>query len=287
MTQSERATQPLEQRVAEFWEANPCDAAPHQLKHPAYRGVRWGTAEFYHLLDELRYCEYPFFWSTFEFESHAGECVLDVGCGLGIDLRQFAKHGANVIGLDITDTAVRNTLRSLRVFDLRGTVVKGDAGNLPFEAHSFDLVYSNGVLHHLPDTERAVSEMHRILKPGGKAIVLLYHRQSLRFYWGILVIQGLVKLRLFRYRLSVTRLVSNSTDGAGNPISKLYSRATAKQLFSQFTSASIEVHHVSLATLLPKLGSRIPRRSLPSWMAGLLDRLGERVGWFLIVKAIK
>ena len=107
--------------------------------------------------------------------------VLEVGCGLGTDGAQFAKAGANYTGIDLTDAAVDLARRRFELFQLPGTFRVADAERLDFPDNTFDIVYSHGVLHHTPDTAAAVREIHRVLRPGGKAVVMLYHRDSYNY----------------------------------------------------------------------------------------------------------
>ena len=123
------------------------------------------------LTDDERYSTYPWLYEAAEFRDHAGEKVLEVGCGSGCDLLQFAKHGAVATGVDITDRHLE--LARQRVGSL-AAVVKADMRHLPFPDASFDYVYSHGVLHHCSEAEQAASEMLRVLRPGGRLNIQVY-----------------------------------------------------------------------------------------------------------------
>lgn len=127
------------------------------------------------LTEEERYSVYPWLYEAGEFRGHAGERVLEVGCGSGCDLLQFAKHGATATGVDIADMHLELARR--RVGD-RATVVKADMRRLPFPDASFDYVYSHGVLHHCSEPEQAAAEMLRVLRPGGRLNIHVYARYS-------------------------------------------------------------------------------------------------------------
>jgi ubiquinone/menaquinone biosynthesis C-methylase UbiE len=99
--------------------------------------------------------------------------------GLGADHQRFAEVGADLYGIDLTERAVEHTRRRLAMFGLASHLFVGDAEALSFPDGYFDVVYSWGVLHHTPDTPKAVSEMYRVLKPGGTARIMLYHKWSL------------------------------------------------------------------------------------------------------------
>jgi SAM-dependent methyltransferase len=133
--------------------------------------------------EEERYSTYPWLYNAAEFRRHAGENVLEVGCGTGSDLLQFAKHGASATGVDLTAKHVE--LARIRVGDL-AVVHQADARDLPLADESFDYVYSHGVLHHCDEPERVVAEMFRVLRPGGRFNVHVYALWSYFSLWAFL-----------------------------------------------------------------------------------------------------
>jgi SAM-dependent methyltransferase len=135
------------------------------------------------LTEEERYSTYPWLYHAAEFRKHQGERVLEVGCGTGADLLQFAKHGALATGVDLTTNHVE--LARIRVGEL-AVVHKADARQLPFEDQSFDYVYSHGVLHHCDEPEQVVREMTRVLRPGGRFNVHVYALWSYITLWGFI-----------------------------------------------------------------------------------------------------
>ena len=141
------------------------------------------------------------------------------------------------------------------------------------------MFYSFGVLHHTPDTARAIKEAHRVLREGGKAIVMLYHRASL-FYWGGLMLKrGLVGGRLLKESPSemLSRYVEYPRTDA-MPLVKVYTRAEARRLFSDFRECKIEVNQLTRSELRP-VGGLVPE-SLFQWLA-------RSFGWNLIITATK
>ena len=134
------------------------------------------------LTEEERYSTYPWLYEVAEFRKHQGEEVLEIGCGTGSDLLQFAKHGALATGIDLTTKHVE--LARKRVGD-RAIVHEADARNLPLGDDSFDYVYSHGVLHHTDEPEQVVREMFRVLRPGGRINVHVYALWSCATLMGI------------------------------------------------------------------------------------------------------
>lgn len=294
------ASQNLKERVRAFWQQNPCgtkfaDAAP-------------GTRLFYERVEEHRYTKEWHIPAAADFAGARGLSVLEIGCGLGTDGAQFAKAGAHYTGVDLTDAAVELAQKRFELFDLPGTFRTADAENLDFAAESFDLVYSHGVLHHTPDTVKAVKEVHRVLKPGGRAVVMLYHRNSYNYRVNIRVLRRLgahllksdrgLKLvhRLTgepveslrdharhlkedaRSYLAPDEFLSQHTDGAGNPLARVYSRRQARELFQGFSEVELATHFLN-KRWLPVLGGLLTRK--------METRLAARWGWHLWVYAKK
>ena len=253
------------QDVRAFWEAHPLAAqgAPHAL----------GTREFFDYYDRLREANesVEFSRSLHEYEHFAGKRVLDVGCGNGYVLSRYAQHGAEVYGVDITQTGARLCRQRFVYLGLRGEFVVANAEDLPFGSESFDCVCSMGVLHHTPDTRRGVREAFRVLRPGGRLIVMFYHRDS-AFYR--------VRLPLLRLATGKTmQQLLNEVDGAGNPKGDVYSRSELRALLGAFGDVHIFAGFLRGGMVLPTGGRFIPKH--------LLRLMEGRWGWFLYAKALK
>jgi SAM-dependent methyltransferase len=132
--------------------------------------AHWNETPLF-LTEEERYSTYPWLYEAAEFRQHRGARVLEIGCGTGSDLLQFAKHGALATGIDVTRRHVELARR--RVGDL-AVVLEADARHLPLEDGSFDYVYSHGVLHHSDEPQQVVREMFRVLRPGGRINIHVY-----------------------------------------------------------------------------------------------------------------
>jgi ubiquinone/menaquinone biosynthesis C-methylase UbiE len=160
-----------------------------------------------------------------------------------------------------------------------GEFVITDGERLPFQDESFDVVYSNGVLHHTPGTDVAIAEAHRVLRPGGTAKVMLYHRNSLA-YWGELFFRrGLLSGELLRGR-SMSDVMSRWVEISSNdarPLVKVYSRREARELFKMFSHVETEIEQMTRPEL----------RFLKSIPESLYRRLRRAIGWNVIITAKK
>ncbi len=290
----------LKERVRAFWQANPCgvkfaDAAP-------------GTRHFYELVEAHRYTKEWHIPIAADFAAARGLKVLEIGCGLGTDGAQFAEAGADYTGVDLTDAAVELARKRFELFNLPGTFQTADAENLPFADESFDLVYSHGVLHHTPDTAKAIGEIHRVLRRGGRAMVMLYHSGSYNYRVNISVLRragarllksesgiklahrltgepmeslrehaALLKTEKESY-LEAAEFLNQNTDGAGNPLARVYSRRQARALFKEFSHVELKTYFLN-KRWIPVIGSVLPQ-SLESGLA-------SRWGWHLWIYATK
>ena len=133
-------------------------------------------------LDYLKKEGYPSV--SFLSESQvSGKSFLNIGCGGGYEGLLFAGYGASNVGVDFSFNAVDFTKKLLEKAKFQGTTYQAEAEHLPFRDNSFDFVYSSGVLHHTPNTEKAIKEIFRVLKTGGQAVIGLYATFSIMFFW--------------------------------------------------------------------------------------------------------
>lgn len=263
----------FKQRAREQWSANPCGAN-------AAADLPFGSPEYFEAIERERYVEYaPWIERTIGFDSYAGKRLLEVGFGTGTDLLQFARGGAKVTGIDLTPRSIEIARRRFEVHGQKGEFTIGDAENLSFPDASFDVVYSFGVLHHTPDTNRAISELHRVLKPGGIAIVMLYHRVSLYYFGSLVLKHGLLRGELFKSTLAdiMSRHVEYSETG-GRPLVKAYTRGEARKMFGDFQEVAVQVNQLTRQELRT-IGKLLPE-TMFQWLA-------RNFGWNLLITATK
>ncbi len=254
----------LKNEVRDYWNAHPCGTQ--------FTGMEWGSKEFFEAVERHRYEVQPFMRQVMEFDGFRGKRLLEIGCGLGTDLLQFARGGALVSAVDLTPRSIELVKQRFQLYGLPVDARVGDAEKLPYSDNSFDVVYSFGVLHHTPNTPKAVREVYRVLKPGGRAIVMLYHRHSMHVALGRVVAKISPKYR------TVSATVENwvrAYDGSDNPLGKAYTRGEVRSMFQTFKD-------LRLTTVDPE------RRGLSS----LVNRMNQLVcawwwGFYLVIKATK
>jgi ubiquinone/menaquinone biosynthesis C-methylase UbiE len=259
------------EEIIKQWNNDPCEAM-------AGKGLEVGSRAFYERIDKYRYEEFaPWMKSVMEYDQFEGKRLLEVGFGMGTDLFQFASHGAIVSGIDLTPKHYEIASQRFKLYGLAPDLRLGDAEQMPYEDQSFDAVYTFGVIHHSPNTEKIVDEIYRVLKPGGRAIIAVYHKWSLAFFW--FVCKNTLKLRFLRepLRRTMSRVEYRECSDAC-PLVKVYSKRKLGRMLQAFSSVEFETNHLSSRKL------SLFRRLLP---ASLIAKLEHSIGWFLIAKCAK
>jgi ubiquinone/menaquinone biosynthesis C-methylase UbiE len=247
-----------EQEIREFWNSQPCGTnivPPSDLRD---------DVEFLRYLaryDQFRYQREGHILSMLERFDFKDKSVLEIGLGQGADSERLIRKGAHWSGVDLTSASIEIVSRRLRLKGLSyGQLEQGSVLNLPFDDHSFDVVYSFGVLHHVPDIARAQAEIRRVLKPGGRALIMLYAERSLNYQVAIRVVRraglvaafGLSKAGLVRDAvtkrhvelaqsqgllnyLRFPNFLNRNTDGPDNAFSRVYDEDSLARDFSGFS----------------------------------------------------
>jgi SAM-dependent methyltransferase len=248
-----------EQTVQDFWQDHACgDALVGGLR------MRFGGdyEQFFSDYDQFRYAMESHLPACLDGLDLRGKRVLEIGLGQGADSESLIRRGAVWTGVDLTAESVdrvrtRLTLRDLPFADLR----QGSVLDLPFDDGSFDLVFSHGVLHHVPEIRQAEREIHRVLRPGGELVIMMYARWSLNYLVSIALVRraallaayplakaGLLKpgggkltahlansrkQGLARY-LRLRQFTHYNTDGPANPYALVYDRRRIERDFPTF-----------------------------------------------------
>lgn len=259
--------------IQKQWDGDPCGA------NTVDSALVPSSVEYYREARFQRYGIYaPWIAEAVGFSSFKNTDILEIGVGLGSDHYSFASQGNRMTALDLSRAHLTHTVRHLRFEGLKTNAVYGDAEYMPFNNDCFDMVYAFGVLHHTPDTERAIAEVFRVLRPGGVAIITLYSRWSL-FFLIFLLRNGLLRGGFFKK--SYPELLSEIEYRSGNndavPIVKLYSRAEIRRLFIGFERTQIATNHCTLGKY---------QLNLP-WSRGTQELVVGYFGWYHVVKAWK
>lgn len=239
--------------VKDFWEAH--------VNNEYYTDASRASSEYFNEIEERRYATHYHLREFFDSLAGSHGKLLEVGCGIGVDSIQLAKCGFEVTAVDLTE----NALAVARQFaQQRGVSIDfrlGNAETLDFPDATFDAVYSFGVLHHTPDIQQAVAEVHRVLKPGGTAYVMLYAKHSL------------VNLVHKTFRLPY----ESPKDRKDHcPVVYTFSRKGVQELFGDFATVAVHADYPFTYGFGP-LTTKTP--------IGVRRQLGRAIGWHLMITA--
>jgi ubiquinone/menaquinone biosynthesis C-methylase UbiE len=227
-----------------------------------------GSAEFFRELEEYRFDKLRYLPQVVDFISYRGKTILEVGCGVGIDLVRFARGGAIVTGIDLAEVSIelarKNFIHNRLEADLQ--VMDGEA--MTFADNSFDVAYAHGVLQYTHDARRMVGELHRVLKTGGEAIVMVYNKYS--------------------WLNALSKLMKVELEHEDAPILRKYSVGETKELLKPFSQVRIlverfpvesKLHHGLKARLFNQVFVKT-FNSLPLWLV-------RPTGWHIMAFAKK
>lgn len=257
--------------VKEFWSAN--QPGIRRSSHEP------GSKEFFTDLEKNRYGIEPYIVPFADFGSAKGKRVLEIGVGLGTDHVSFARAGADLFGIDLVPDNVKMTGIRLEQEGLKSNLVVGNAEQLEFEDDTFDAVYSYGVIHHTPHTQQCIDEIYRVLKPGGKASIMVYHAFSLAN--AMTLMRGVFRGILFKRGIRGTISYFLEEPGEGGVLAQIFTRKEARAMVSKFSSSKVwtqlspyDVEATNLYHPKVKLNPAVVLRPI-AWIPGLRDLFGH------------
>lgn len=259
--------------TVEHWVQAPCGSN--------YGNGEFGTREYFDEVEHHRYATHPWILESINRFGVRGKKVLEIGFGMGTDHLNLARNGAQMTGVDLTPRNREVTQNRLALYGFQSDLRTADAENLDFEDGTFDLIYSFGVIHHTPDTSKAIAEIHRVLKPGGKCWVTVYHRNSVFFWWSVFAWDWLFhfgwRRESLKQRISRVEYPNNSSE----LVIRLYGGKEFATEFQKFSSVKISIDHLipEDISLFGPIFAKLPR-SLKEWMS-------KRWGWYVIAEATK
>ena len=265
--------------IIKFWNTSSCGEI--------YADKEENLLESYRIQAQKRYELEPYLLEFGNFQEGHNKVCLEIGVGMGADHVKISEVGPyQLIGIDFSERAISHTKKRLELAGLKSQLQVEDAESLSFLNNEFDWIYSWGVIHHSPNTEKAVSEIFRVLKPGGLAKVMIYHKYS--------IVGGLLWIR---YALLKGKLLTDLDyiyfHYLESPGTKAYSIAQANSLFSNFTKVDIKVC-LSFGDLLEgEVGQRhrgwLLNLAKKMWPRKLICLIAKRwnLGLYLLITAEK
>lgn len=231
-----------------------------------------GSDEFYDTLQATLFDRYTYKKALLaEFaRGHHGETLLEIGCGLGLELGYLGQHGFDVTGIDLAPAAAELAGRHLNRLKVTGRTLVQNVEMLEFPDHSFDAIYSSGVIQHTPNIYKAIKQMMRVLRPGGRMLIILYHRHS----WFYLL-----------HKLAGTNIEFSDRDA---PIINTYSRADLRGLFSKLRDIRIDTeYYYPVPTNRKGVLASLFNRVLVPVTKRIPSTIMKQFGWHLVLTGIK
>lgn len=236
----------LSERVRRYWNGRIHDL--DMTEHEA------GTLAFFDDLDRYRFEKLRYLPRVVDFAGYAGRTVVEIGCGIGTDLLRFARGGARVVGVDVSETAVGLARRNLALHGAAGRLLVGDGARLPLTDGCADLVYAHGVLQYAAEPRRIVEESQRVLRGGGEAVFMVYNRRS--------------------WLLAMSVLMNVPLEHADAPGLTFYTIPEFRRMLAGFSAVRIVPERFPVRSTLHK-----------GWKAGLYNGLFVR-GFDLVPRAV-
>jgi 2-polyprenyl-3-methyl-5-hydroxy-6-metoxy-1,4-benzoquinol methylase len=243
-----------------YWNEHIHDIAIAQ--HPV------GSKGFFEELEAYRFEKLAYLPRVVDFSAYKGKRLLEVGCGIGIDLVRFARYGAIVTGIDLAEEAIRLARDNFELHGVSGDLRSMNGESLQFRDGCFDVVYAHGVLQYTSDPERMVREIYRVLRPGGEAILMVYNRYS----W----------LNL------LSKLFGVMLEHEDAPVFKTYSIREFRRMLSGFAHVAIVFERFPVRTRLHRGMKAVLYNGVFVSAFSLIPRAIVRpFGWHLMGKAVK
>src|SRR5207245_2364549 len=265
-------------RVRDYWNDRPCN-----IRHST---APIGTSEYFDQVEARKYFVEYHIPGFAEFERWRGKKILEIGCGIGTDTINFARAGAQVATVDLSDKSMELARQRAAVFGLEDRIrfCPGNAEQLvsfvPLEP--YDLIYSFGVIHHTPHPDAVLEQLRQYTRPGTTINIMVYHRRSFKVGW-ILLTEG--KGRFWRLSESVAK---NSEAQTGCPVTYTYTRREGRQLLERhgFRVADVRVEHIFPYRISDYVKYQYVKEWYFRWMPQPLFRaLERRLGWHLLLTA--
>jgi SAM-dependent methyltransferase len=264
-------------QVRDYWNARPCN-----IRHSPQPV---GSREYFDEVEARKYLVEPHIPGFAEFPRWAGKRVLEIGCGIGTDTINFARAGARVTAVDLSEKSLELARRRAEVFGLADRIDfrAADAELLSdvIRPEPYDLVYSFGVIHHTPNPERVIAQVRKhFVHAESEFKLMVYHRRSWKVFW-ILLAEG--KGAFWKLDELVAR---NSEAQTGCPVTYTYTPASVRNLLRGFQVGEMFVDHI-----FPyRIPDYVKFRYVKNWYfrmlpAAVFRGMERRFGWHLCVTA--
>jgi 2-polyprenyl-3-methyl-5-hydroxy-6-metoxy-1,4-benzoquinol methylase len=268
------------EQVQDYWNERPCN-----IRHSS---SPVGSRQYFDEVEARKYFVEPHIPGFAQFERWQGKRVLEIGCGIGTDTINFARHGARVTAVDLSDRSLEIARQRAGVFGLQDRIqfYQGSAENLSalVPVEPYDLIYSFGVIHHTPHPEQILEQIRNYLAPGATIKIMVYHRRSWKVFW-ILLTYG--RGQFWRLNELVAR---HSEAQTGCPVTYVYTRDEARRLLEDY---GLKVQEILIEHIFPyRISDYKNYKYKKEWYFRIMPQpifrwLERHFGWHLCITAVR
>lgn len=252
----------IHRKIVDYWNKQPCNIG--------HSSAEIGTEKFFNDITNKRFFVEPHAATFAQYHLYQNKRVLEIGCGIGTEAAEFVKHGAEYVGIDISENSLALARQRFEIFDLAGQFHLKNAADDLSDLGYFDLVYSYGVIHHYPNEQDVIKQIHNVLKPQGEFKFMVYAKNSWKY--------AMIRKGLDQYEAQ-----------PGCPFAKVYTQEEIFELLNEYFEVKrIRQDHCFMYNV-NKYKQNI--FELEPWFEvmppHIIEALKEYLGWHLMVKAIK
>ncbi len=259
--------------VRSYWNERPCNIRHSQDEI--------GTRSYFDEVEKRKYFVEPHIPAFADFQRWKGKKVLEIGCGIGTDTINFARAGAIVTAVDLSEESLRIAELRARTFGLdhiRFYQANAEALTSTVPVERYDLIYSFGVIHHTPHPESVMEQIRRYMDKDSTLKIMVYNRHSWKVFW-ILATYGKGALH------KIDRLIAKHSEAqTGCPVTYAYTRNTVQQLLKGFTITDLQIDHIFPYAIPAYKNYKYEKTWYFKWIPdALFHWMEKRWGWHLCV----
>ncbi|HEV2916656.1 MAG TPA: class I SAM-dependent methyltransferase [Candidatus Babeliales bacterium] len=263
--------------VKQFWNHRPCN-----IRHS---NKEVGTCAYFDEVEQRKYFVEPHIPLFAQFAQWKDKHVLEIGCGIGTEAINFARHGANLTIIELSEESLNLTKKRFDVYGLKANFILGNAEELDTlipQGKKFNLIWSFGVIHHSPNPEKILQKCNKLLADDGELRIMVYAKLSYK------VFNIMQETDTWDFAALDTLIALYSEAQTGCPITYAYTIEGAKRLFKDFDIVDIYKTHIFCWDIPSYIAYRYEKASCFQHISDeFFKELESELGWHILIRAKK